>query len=193
MHANLKALALNHGGFCTFDYNQANQPDFPALAAVHGAQARPGLCGALVIIWLDGFRNHRNLRAFSPYVNTDANGRLSVVMYTNQYCNAAAGWQATVTNIMNNLGFAHAASPFPVNLANVLAATQYGILVAYNAIASHAMGVRVVGNAVFFFDPNEGEVYFSSQANFVTWMNSAIGFGARHLGAYPNYMMMQYT
>lgn len=199
MNAALKSLALNKHGFATFDYDQANHPDYPALVANHGVAARPGLCGALTILWLDGYKNHRGLRAFRPYAETDATGRTSVTTYTNEIATAGAGWQARVNGIMTGLGFGAAGSTAvgAGQLDDVLATTQYGILVAYSAAQSHGMGVRTAGRSILFFDPNEGEVHFPNRADFGTWVYGPIGFSARILarayGSSYRLMMMKYT
>ena len=186
MQALLRASAAARHGHVTFDYAQANHSDYVALTGgvMGGAATRPGLCTALCIVWLDGWRPG-NLRAYTEHVES-AVGRNEVTTYTNQIC-TAPNWRTETNNIMGQLTLGNAANQavHPVNLATLTAAVlaaRYTILIGYNTGGpnSHAVAVLRAGQACLFFDPNEGEVHFRTHNDFGNWFFEVPnGFRAR--------------
>ena len=190
MQALLKASAANHHGHVTFDYAQTTHPSYNALVPVMGnIAARPGLCTALCMTWLIGWRE-TNPRAFAESAESNL-GQQSIIAYTNMICQVAANWRGATNNIMQQQQFVGAVDQalHPANVLNLsaaVAAHRYTILVGYGAGAdSHAVAVLRAGQACSFFDPNEGELHFKTIADFAAWFFEALN-GFQSL-CFPNY------
>jgi hypothetical protein len=191
----LRQSALRNHGVPSYDFDQAQLPYYAAMVALGGgAAARPGLCTALSIAWLDIQKNHQ-MRALRSYA-TDPVGSAFVTTVTNRIVVAAAGWMAQADWEMQQLQFTpvnHMTFP-QMNFQQQISNTQYGIFVASQGAASHAMGVHKMNDAINFFDPNEGEVAFRHFVEFLSWFDDfRVGALTPHFGNWYNCHVLRYT
>lgn len=175
-----------HHGNVNFDFNQAVHPAFVLLGAGGGGGAPPGCCLAMTMEWMHNWRANR-ARAFSTWVNpVGAGGHVSVLANTVAIFAPQAPWSATAATLMTAYGFTPVGglSAGPVwNLRGpmirlVVTSATYTILIYVVAGASHAVGIKRVGDAIFFFDCNHGEVFFPTADDFANWFAGGYSLGA---------------
>ncbi len=169
------APLAGHSAHRTFDFNQATHPAFLLVVApVVGAPR--GVCLALTIAWLHNWRVNP-MTAYVTWVGVGGGGHGGVLAHTVAVYGPPGPWHVTTGILMAGLGFAPlgalTAGPPWIGgvgaLPGIVLGAQSTILVASGPNGAHAMGVRRVGAAVFFFDSNHGELYFQTAADFANW------------------------
>ncbi len=205
-----QAPAAPHHGFATFNYDQANHPAF-ALIGPAPLGAPNGLCLSLTMAWLKNWKDHRN--PYNQFVGPGGGGNLNVLNYMVAIfagMGGPAGWPGQTSHFMTlavgagGLGFAPVgggmaagpAWPGIVNgLQHLLAAARYSILVAtIVGGGTHAVGIFRSGQAIYFFDCNEGEVYFRNSDDFIDWFRVYKNPGFGYAGfAGPNLWNFKYN
>lgn len=164
-----------HHGHVTFDFDQSVHPAFLLLGAGGGGGAPPGCCLALTMSWIRNWGANA-MGAYWPAV-TVGPGLATVLANTVAVFGPPGPWHATTNVLMAGFGRAPvpggivAGPPWVGGAAALpgLIAHPYTILVASGPAGAHAVGVKRVGPAVFFFDPNHGELHFGQAADFANW------------------------
>jgi hypothetical protein len=176
-----------HHGHVNFDFNQAVHPAFALVGAGGGGGAPPGCCLAMTMEWMHNWAAN-GMTAFSAWVNPPgAGGNLGVLANTVAVFGPPGPWPATTVVLMGGYGFAPAfgglnpGPPWALRgpMIRLMATSAAYTILIYGAAgaAGHAVGIKRVGNAIFFFDCNHGEVYFPTADDFAAWFAGGYSAG----------------
>ena len=173
-----RAPIAPHHGHVNFNFDQTAHGAFLLLGAGGGGGAPPGCCLALTMAWLQNWRNPGQ-QGYTFWVGPGGGGNGGVLANTvGVFAGGAGAWAPTTTALMGGMGFV----ALPGGLQNgppwagimqtlppSLAAARFIILIYTYLGVSHAVGIFRTGVTICFFDPNEGEAYFPTTADFAAW------------------------
>lgn len=175
MRQNLKLRAIQYGGYCNFDFDQTQNAGgvYNLIVTQNNAPAaRSGLCCSLCMLWLSNLRISYT-QAYAPFI-TNNTQQQTIQAYTNWMFQAGNQWEATMVQLMTQQLSFNYVQQKTVNLMSITSAVLYSkfaILGYYDSIGnySHATAFRVFSQSIYFFDPNEGEVFFKDRDDFFTF------------------------
>jgi hypothetical protein len=168
-----------HHGRCNFDFDQTTHPLW-ALAGVGQPGAPGGCCLLLTMAWFQNWKQ-RPPGAFTTWV-AQPNEGYQTTNHDQVAVGQAGGWSSalwptTVTNLLLGRGYTAAGGfqwgpdwfGIATRLPPVLKAARYTFLGYTLNATNHVFGVLRAGPAIYFFDSNEGEVYFKTGEDFAGW------------------------